>query len=181
MAENNTEKKKQKPLLLILIIVIVVVAAAAVIIVLTRQKPEEDLSDDSVPPLGYAEGTTVVRDSDALQKAVDDMAAKLEKGSMMLEYEGDAYSTDGQNFTCYLANAIENNYDMYYDMYADSAFTDEIYLSGLVPPGKALEKFKTSRKLDKGDHTVYMAFTTVEEDHATVRAQVVVNMTLHVE
>lgn len=181
MAENNTEKKKQKPLLLILIIVIVVVAAAAVIIVLTQQKPEEDLSDGNVPPLGYAEGTTVVRDPNALQKAVDDMAAKLEKGSMMLEYEADAYSTDGQNFTGYLANAVENSYDMYFDMYADSAFTDEIYLSGLVPPGKALDKFKTNRKLEKGDHEVVMSFTTVEDDHATIHSQIMVTMTLHVK
>lgn len=182
MTEN--EKKKQNPLLIILIIVIVVVvAAAAVIIVLNRQSapPIEDLADGGVPPLGYAEGTTVTRDSNALQKAVDEMAEKLEKGSMMLEYEGDAYSADGENFTGYLANAAENTYDMYFDMYADSAFTDEIFLSGLVPPGKALNKFKTTRKLDKGDHKVYMAFTTVEDDHTTARSQILVTMTLHVK
>lgn len=177
-----TEKKKQNLLLLILMtVIIVVVAAAAVVIVLNRQKPEESLSDGDTPPLGYADGTTVVRDSDALQRAVDEMAAKLEKGSTMLEYEGDAYSTDGQNFTGYLANAVENNYDMYFDMYADSAMQDEIFLSGLVPPGKALEKFQTARKLDKGDHAVYMVFTTVDDDHTTMRSQITVTMTLHVK
>lgn len=179
MTEN--EKKKKNPLLIILLIVIVVVVTAAVIIVLNRQNPEENLSDGNVPKLGYAEGTTVVRDGDALQKAVDDMVEKLSKGNVMLEYDADAYSSDGENFTCYLANATENNYDMYFDMYADSAFTDEIFLSGLVPPGKALNKFKTTRKLDKGDHEVYMAFTTVEDDHTTARSQILVTMTLHVK
>lgn len=179
-----TEKKAQKPLVwVLLLVVLVVVIAAAAVVFFNRQTPAptEDLTDGNVPMLGYAEGTTVVRDSNALQKAVDEMAEKLEKGSMMLEYEGDAYSTDGENFTGYLANATENNYDMYFDMYADSAITDEIFLSGLVPPGKALDKFKTNRKLEKGDHTVYMAFTTVEDDHATIRSQIVVTMTLHVK
>lgn len=180
---TDNEKKKKNPLLIILLIVIVVVVTAAVFIILNRQAETavEDLADGDAPPLGYAEGTTVTRDSNALQKAVDEMAAKLEKGSMMLEYEGDAYSTDGENFTGYLANAAENNYDMYFDMYADSAMKDEIFLSGLVPPGKALNKFKTTRKLDKGDHAVYMVFTTVEDDHKTMHSQITVTMTLHVK
>ena len=180
-----TEKKAQNPLVWVLVIVlVVVVVAAAAVIFFNRQPqaaPTEDLTDGNVPMLGYAEGTTVTRDENALQDAVDKMAEKLEKGSMMLEYEGDAYSSDGENFTGYLANAAENSYDMYFDMYADSGLKDEIFLSGLVPPGKALEKFKTTRKLEKGDHTVYMAFTTVEDDHATSHSQIMVTMTLHVK
>lgn len=177
-----TEKKDKRPLLLVLVIVIVVViAAAAMVVIRSRPNETEDLADNGAPPLGYAEGATVVRDENALQKAVDEMAEKMAKGSMMLEYEGDAYSTDGENFTGYLANAAENNYDMYFDMYMDGALTDEIFLSGLVPPGKALENFKTTRKLDKGDYEVYTAFTTVEDDHATIHSQIMVTMTLHVK
>ena len=127
-----TEKKAQNPLVWVLVIVLVVVVAAAAVIFFNRQPqapPTEDLTDGNVPMLGYAEGTTVTRDENALQDAVDKMAEKLEKGSMMLEYEGDAYSSDGENFTGYLANAAENSYDMYFDMYADSALKDEIFLS----------------------------------------------------
>lgn len=178
--DNVTEKKDKKRQLIFLIIIIVVILAAAAVVILTRPK-SESLLDNGVPKLGYAEGTTVVRGSDALQKAVDDMVEKLSKGNVMLEYDADAYSSDGENFTCYLANATENSYDMYFDMYADSAFTDEIFLSGLVPPGKALNQFKATRKLDKGDHEVYMAFTTVEDDHTTARSQILVTMNLHVK
>jgi hypothetical protein len=179
-----TEKKAQNPLVWVLVIVLVVVVAAAAVIFFNRQPqapPTEDLTDGNVPMLGYAEGTTVTRDENALQDAVDKMAEKLEKGSMMLEYEGDAYSSDGENFTGYLANAAENSYDMYFDMYADSGLKDEIFLSGLVPPGKALESFKLNRRMIAGDHTVYMAFTTVEDDHATIRSQIIVTMNLHVK
>ena len=83
-----TEKKAQNPLVWVLVIVLVVVVAAAAVIFFNRQPqapPTEDLTDGNVPMLGYAEGTTVTRDENALQDAVDKMAEKLEKGSMMLE------------------------------------------------------------------------------------------------
>lgn len=177
-----TEKKTISPLVWVAVIVVIAAAAVIAVILLTRPAPAPAVEEGgTTPKLGYAEGTTVVRDSDALQKAVDEMAEKLSKGSMMLEYEADAYSADGQHFKGYLANAEENSCDMYFDMYADEALQDEIYLSGLVPPGQALDKFELSRKLESGDHTVYMAFTTVEADHATIRSQIMVTMTLHVQ
>lgn len=173
--DNVTEKKDKKRQLLFLILIIVVVLAAAAVVVLTRPK-SESLLDNGVPKLGYAEGTTVVKDSNALQEALDAMTTE----NMMLEYEPDAFSVDGENFSCYLANAVENQYDMYFDMYTDSGFGEEIYLSGLLRPGTALDKFKLKRRFVAGDHKVVLAITTVEDDHQTVHGQTVVVYNLHV-
>lgn len=172
---NVTNKKDQKRLLFLLIIVIVVVIAAVVVVILTRPNSEA-LPDNGVPKLGYAEGTTVVKDSNALQEALDAMTTE----DMMLEYEPDAFSADGENFSCYLANAVENKYDMYFDMYTDANFGEEIYLSGLLRPGTALEQIKLKRRFVAGDHKVVLAITTVEDDHQTVHGQTVVVYNLHV-
>lgn len=129
--------------------------------------------------LAYANSVTVVEDPDALQKLVDEMYSKDDSG-ITLEYKGEAFSTDGENFSCYIANAVENKYDMYFGIYADANYTDELFLSDLLRPGTAFDSVKLSRKLEPGDHEVNVAFTQVEEDLETLHAQTFVSMTFTV-
>ena len=135
-----------------------------------------DIQDGETPKLGYAEGTTVVEDPDALQKAVDEMYAHAAEGGVTLEYKNDARSTDGENFSCYIANAAENRYDMYLQIFADSELTDQLLLTGLIRPGSAFDNISLEHPLDPGTHRVYVAFTQVEEDLETIHAQVMVTM-----
>lgn len=178
MAEKNRTARG-----LVIVLLVLILAALCFLVGRTflqkEVQPEEETI--STPKLAYAEGTTVVRDANALQDAVDKMAQKIEEGNMVLEYETEANSADGQNFVGYLANAAENSYDMYFDIYADSKMTDEIFLSGLVPPGSALENIKLNRKLKSGNHDAYLVFTTVEDDHEAIHAQVAVKITLKVQ
>lgn len=131
--------------------------------------------------IGYAEGTTVVEDPDALQKIVDEMSENARK-TIGLEYKNEAFSTDGQNFECYVANAARNNYDMFIAIYADAEMTDELFLSGLIPPGRAFDHITLNRPLEEGANTVYIAFSQVEEvdGEQTMRAQALVTMNFHV-
>ncbi|MDE6997798.1 MAG: hypothetical protein K2P04_07990 [Oscillospiraceae bacterium] len=172
-AKNQSAKRWLVPMLLGVIIVLL----AVVLIVFLGRKPETlDTNEADAPKLGYAEGVTVVDDPDALQKAVDEMYAKAAEGTMALEYQNDANSEDGKTFSCYIANAVANSYDMYIDIYADQALTDEIYLSGLVRPGSAFREITLENALEPGTHRVYVAFTQVEEDLTTIHGQVMVTM-----
>jgi hypothetical protein len=131
--------------------------------------------------IAYAEGTTAVEDPDALQKIVDEMRENARK-TIGLEYKNEAFSVDGQNFDCYIANAARNQYDMFIAIYADAELTDELYLSGLVMPGRAFEHIQLERPLEDGNHLVYVAFSQVEEvdGEQTMRAQALVTMNFHV-
>lgn len=182
MAEETKTANNQKRIILLLVLVIIVLVAAGGALAfhfLNQEQPTEDGGGDA-PELGYAEGTTVVRDENALQKALDDMAAKVAKGSMVLEYEADAYSVNGKDFKCYLANAPENTYDMYFDMYNGSNIDEQLFLSGLLKPGQALDKIELNTALSDGDHSAVLFFTTVEDDHKTLHSQISVTMNLHV-
>lgn len=144
-------------------------------------QPEEEDSSASAPKIGYAEGVTVVEDPDALQKAVDEMYEKASQPGIGLEYKNDAYSSDGTNFECYIANAASNQYDMYIQIFADDALTDELFLSQLLRPGTAFDKLELNHSLENGDHRVYVAFTQIEEDLETIHAQTMVTMDFHVK
>ena len=111
-----------------------------------------------------------------MQKAVDEMYAHAAEGGVTLEYKNDARSTDGENFSCYIANAAENRYDMYLQIFADSELTDQLLLTGLIRPGSAFDNISLEHPLDPGTHRVYVAFTQVEEDLETIHAQVMVTM-----
>lgn len=173
-------KKRLSPLTLVLIIIIVLLLAVAAFLAVSKfggKEPDtESLGDASTPLIGYEEGVTVVDDAGALQKAVDEMYAQAAKGGVPVEYQNGAFSTDGENFSCYIANPATSEYDVFINIYADAEFKDQLYLSGLIPPGKAKKELKLERPLDSGAHRVYVVYTQVLDDHATMHQQATVTM-----
>lgn len=121
--------------------------------------------------IGYAEGVTVTENPNALQDTFDEMVEKAKEGYITLEFKNTARSTDGLNFSCYLANADKNTKDAFFAIYADSALTDELYLSGLLRPGTAFDQLTLNHDLPKGTNTVYVVQTQVEEDLETICGQ----------
>lgn len=176
---DQEQKRKGSPLVLVLIIIIVVLVVAGAVLLLGKfgEKPAEDsLGDTSTPLIGYEEGVTVVDDPDALQKAVDEMYAKAEEMGVPLEYQNDAYSNDGEKFECYIANPSSAPYDVFISVYSNPELTEQLYLSGLIKPGNAKRDIYLEKRLDAGKHRVYVVYSQVEEDHATIHQQAVVTM-----
>lgn len=132
--------------------------------------------------IGYEEGLTVVDNPNSLQDAVDKAIEQSREG-MGLEYKNDAFSSDGVNFVCYIANAESNQYDMFIAIYGDEGFTDELFLSKLMRPGQAFDHIALAHPLDPGSHTAYVAFTQVEEldGEQAIHAQVFVTMNFTVK
>lgn len=173
----ESKKPLDKRLIAVIVAAVVIVALLITVIVLLT-RPKQDVVDDNTPRISYASEATVMTDQDALQAAVDEALKNAEDGNVALEYQNEAFSNDGSTFSCYIANAPENLYDMFLTIYADSGLTDQIYLSGLVPPGSGFEEITLDHPLDKGDHTVYVAVTQVETDEETGE-QAIKNQVMH--
>lgn len=168
---------------------IAVIACLALVIVvmafflLFRKEPA---ATDAVetPHIGYAAEAKVMLDQDTLQEAFDRAVENAARGNVSLQYKNDAFSEDGTNFTCYIVNSQNNMYDMYIGIYTDAALTDQIFLSGLVPPGSGFESLELDRALEPGTHTVYVALSQVdtdEEGNQTLGNQIVHTMEFHVQ
>jgi hypothetical protein len=166
-----------KTVLLAAVMVVVAVIIAAAVIVCTRQKTP-DLT------VGYATEAKVMLDQDSLQAAMDAAMENAKDGNISLLYKNNAYSSDGENFECYLVNSSGNLYDAFFTIYANADMTDELFLSQLVPPGSGFENITLEHSLDDGDHVVYVAVTQVKTDEETgeqsVANQVVHTMDFHV-
>ena len=87
-----------------------------------------------------------------------------EQGWINLKYNYQAFSKDGVHFSCFLANDAGNEYDLFFDLFADVEATDRLFLSGLLPPGTALNTVELNRALPVGSTTVYVAFNQVGTD-----------------
>lgn len=179
-ANSKPAKKWLVPALLAVVVLLLGVILVVVLRLGNGAEDEATVTDSAAPQLGYAEGVTVVEDPDALQKAVDEMYMKAAEGEIALEYKNDATSEDGTTFSCYIANSVSNSYDMYIQIFADAELTDELYLSGLLRPGTAFDTITLNHALDPGSNTVYVAFTQVEKDLASIHAQVFVTMNFNV-
>ena len=169
-----------------LLIAVVAVLLAAIlgvlVMLLLKEDPESRAVEQEGFKVGYAvEGVTVIDDQNALNQAVEDMYATRDD-RVRLRYQNEASSADGRTFSCYLGNADSNAYDMFIAIYADSAFTDELFLSQLIRPGEAFQTVTLNRALEPGNHTVYAACTQVEEEDGQqkIHGQAVITLNFHV-
>lgn len=174
--ETPTESKKpaspSNKAVIIIAAIVVVIALAIAVFALTRGG-----GDSSGNAIGYATDAKVLLDQDSLQAAVDEAQENAKNGMVALQYQNDAFSSDGKTFSCYIANSPSNLYDMFLTIYADAALEDQLFLSGLVPPGSGFEEITLDRQLEPGDHTVYVAVTQV--DTAEDGSQVIKNQVMH--
>lgn len=180
---ETQSKKKGAPSNTVVIIaalaVIAVVIAAAAFIVLNK---DDGSSGNNV--IGYAAEATVMLDQESLQAAMNQAVENAKNSRVGLRYKNNAFSKDGVNFECYIANSASNIYDMFLTIFADAEMTDQIFLSGLVPPGSGFESITLDHALEDGDHTVYVALTQVDTDEESgeqvIKNQVVHTMDFHV-
>lgn len=182
--DSEPKQKRGSPLVLVLILIIVLLAAAAVVLAMGKfggKTPEvENIGENGVPLLGYEEGVTAL-DGDTLQQAVDEAYAEAAKQGVAMEYQNDAISEDGYKVKCYIGNPDYSGYDFYLQVFADTEMTDQLYLSGLIPPGKAMREMNLEKKLQAGKNRVVVVFTQVEDDHSTIYQQAAVTIDITVE
>ena len=176
---KSAQKNKSSIILVTIVIVLLLVAVGVLAFLLLKKEDSAQsvTSDNGTPILAYAsEGVTIVDDESALQKAVNEMVASVEEGTMALKYKQRAYSEDGKIFSCSIANSERNTYDMFIAVFADSELTDQLFLSGLIRPGEKFESITLERTLELGTHEVIVAFTQVEHDLTTIHSQSFVKM-----
>lgn len=186
--EQSSDTNKKPHISSGLLIAIVVAVAAIVIAVilgvaLVLANREEPVSVSSGPvSIGYAAEAKVLLDQNELQAAMDEAMENAKNGNIGLKYKNNAYSSDGLNFECYIANSSANKFDMFLTIFTDAAMTDQIFISELVPPGSGFENITLDRELGLGDHTVYVVLTQVEteEDEQVIKRQVAHTMEFHV-
>lgn len=163
----------------IIAIAAVIIALLLGLVVFLLMRPSlTDIGDEGVPKIGYAAEAQVMLDQNSLQAAYDAAARNAAEGVVGLKYQNDAYSTNGTDFGCYIVNSESNKFDMFLTIYADAELSDQIFLSGLVPPGSGFESITLDHALEKGDHTVYVVLTQVETD-AETGEQVLKNQVSH--
>lgn len=174
----QTQSKNNQKLIIILLLLLIVLLGVVLAVFLLRDNTQT-IPDGDTPK------ARVMLDENTLQMAMDEAMEKAEDGNVALRYKNNAYSKDGTNFDCFIVNSEANIYDMFLTIYADDQLTDQIFLSGLVPPGSGFESIALEHPLPAGDHMVYVAVTQVADDEETgeqvIRHQVMHTMDFHVE
>ena len=184
MAENVKEKSNSsKKLVVILIIVIVVLVvgggAAAMIILGNKDDTSAEAEETTLGygMIGYAEAAVPINE-EAYADRIRQIYEEAADGYLTLQYQNTARSDDGVHFTCEIGNSAANHYDMYFNIYLDQDFEEQILLTGLYRPGTGIEEFESEIPLDPGTYEAVLVLTLVGDDHATLKGQsyVVLNL-----
>lgn len=179
MDEEYEESGGMRWRIIILILsVLLVIAGVVLAYFLFWKKPPADEKENRI---GYAEGvvaeTSITAvDENALQSAAETLFGSEEAPTVALEYKNHPRSSDGEHFTCHMANAADNEYDMYIVIYADTGCTDALFRSERLAPGDAVEELTLERKLETGEHPLTVAFNLVEDGSESVVAQTLITM-----
>lgn len=180
MAENVQENKKSSKAIIILLIIIIcllLVGGGVAAYFLTRNNTEK--IDASGGIIKYDEAAVALDELSLMNMYAD--AVKAAEGTMALKYQTEARSSDGTHFSCYIGNSEANEYDMYANIYLDEELTEQILLTGLIPPGSGIQEFDSEIPLKPGTYETVLVLTQVEKDHSTFHAQLMVTLTLVVE
>lgn len=175
----EAKKPLDKRLIAVIVGLIIVIMVMA-FFMLFRQEPTT-INDGDTPRVGYAAEAHVMLTQDELQAAMD--AAMARDNEVALLYKNNAYSKNGTDFECYIVNSAANKYDMFLTIYADAEMTNQVFLSGLVPPGSGFENITLDHALEPGDHEVVVAVTQVDTDEngkQEIKNQVMHTMDFHV-
>lgn len=186
----DKEKNKNKSLWIILAIVVVLLLAVVAVLVAILFNKNANSGNSGISEQGAVvnslganggvlayETNAVATDAETLQDMFDKMVEEAKEGTMALEMQTEANSVNGTDFTCYIANAYNNKYDMFVIIYDDDT-QQELYRSGLIPLGSRIESFTSSVKLEPGTHVATIVYNQVEDDHATIHAQVNIGLNL---
>ena len=158
MRKNWSKGVSTLVIVLIVLLVAVTAGGATAVVMLLNRDTGEPVNTAGLE-IGYADSATIMDEADAQQQAINDL---LRGGpGISIDYKGDAYSENGKDFECYLANSDVNTEDMYIQICADAEMTDTLFLSQLIRPGYAFRTVTLNRALPEGDNTVYVCFTTV--------------------
>jgi hypothetical protein len=195
MAEEKKDSKSKVIIIVLIAILVVILIAGTIIVVLLLQNNNNgeagmnpiDTSSAAVTSSGGDnplildyDNSAVALNADELAKQYNDLQKKVDEGTVSLEFQNIAFSENGTDFTCHLANSDMNTEDMFFNIYKDGTFSEQIYLSGLLSPGQVIESFTSEIKFDPGEYEVVVLFTTVADDHKTMTSQTPVVIDLKV-
>lgn len=185
MSEQVAQKKgkdNKKFIIIIASVAFVVIATLVVVIVLLLNKDEKPNQNDkpSGGLIDYQPGVIGV-DVESFQEKFDQAVKDMQNSSIGLVFNNYAISDDGVNFKCYIGNAEGNTKDMYFNIYKDTSFSEQILLTGLIPPGSGIDTFESEIDLDPGTYEAVLVLTQVDDDHSTLLAQTNVQITLYVK
>ena len=146
--EPEKKPSKKRLLLVILFFLAVGIAVVSVYFAFFREKPD----DGRIP---YEQGVVLLG---------GETIEPVEQGWLALTYDYKAFSSDGIHFSCFLTNDASNLYDLYFDIYADDTLRDQVFLSGLIPPGYGLKQIELNHALPAGTTKCYVVFNQVDTD-----------------
>ncbi len=175
------EKKSSKKTLIILLIIVIILLLAggitAFVLMKADKEPTESTTGGKQIPLEVNAG---VLNPDKLKNWNESALQEAQDTQIPISFSPTATSADGTNFLCEIGNPPGAKYYMYLDIYSDTTLQEEVYLSGLLEPGKGITSFKTNRPFPKGETDAVLVLTTVQDDQQTIVAQTMVVLTLQV-
>ncbi len=151
---------------------VVLLAVAGVIIVLLLVVVIVLLIKQGNVTTQQEEKRNVIVTQDNVEEVIEQMAEEevlpVSYYTVTMTPEWRFSSGDAVSENAYVANAIENSSDVYFDIFVSGDEENAIYKSPIIPRGGELEQIALDQKLDKGEYDCVCIYHLVDEDQNTL-------------
>lgn len=162
--QKETAGKNRKNIMVIIAFVVLIAAlAVCVTLLLTKQKEEPAQAPNS--PARAAVLDRGIVDEENAGDIMDEMSEKVSKGMFECKMTTTWTFDDGKSESpnAYVANAENNIYTFYFDVYEEST-NELLYSSPMLPVGTELKNFKLDKELSAGEYDAVVMYTMVDEN-----------------
>ena len=172
MASNKSNQTPKSGNVLVIVLLVIVVAMAGVIIFLLTKKPEEP------KPKEDTRATVVTEEN--VEQVMKEMSEPKPAAYYTCEMnvEWNFKNSSEPSYNAYVANALENDYTVYFDLHLDSG--EMVYSSPYIPVGEELTGIILDKELVAGDYNAVVTYHLVDDDHQEL-STVSVSIILHIE
>ena len=172
MASNKSNQNAKNGNVLVIALLIIVVAMAGVIVFLLTKKPEEP------EPAEDTRATVVTEET--VEQVLEEMSKPKPAAYYTCEMnvEWNFKDSSQPSYNAYVANAVENDYTVYFDVHLNSG--EMVYSSPYIPVGEELTGITLEKQLAAGDYDAVVTYHLVDENHEEL-SNVSVSVVLHIE
>ncbi len=177
MSENSvetnqpeTKKTGSNRVIIIVGIVIIILLLAVIVILLLRKPADSGVSDAPAAPESQQPKREVLVSEDNVRDVVDQMEQEMAEYTPPGYYTAQMNSTwhfttgDAESYDSYVANAIENTNDVYFDLFLSDDQDNPIYESPIIPVGSELRNIRLNTVLSAGTYESILVYHLVDED-----------------
>jgi hypothetical protein len=166
--QPETKKTGSNKVIILIGIAIIILLLVVIVILLLRKPTASESTSSPAAQASQEPKREVLVSEDNIEVVIEQMEEETASYSppgmyvAQMNFEWHFTSGDAESYDSYVANAIENTTDVYFDLFLADDMDNSIYESPIIPVGSVVRNVRLNKDLDAGTYDSVLVYTMVD-------------------